>query len=540
MKKIIAVLLVLCMITLTACGKPKEYKVSYDLNDEPINLDPQTASDSSSIEVAIEKNTGSVLAVGTEAYKMIGKTPINIVSIRPLQNGVISDYSVNNNGTIYTFTLDEDAKWEDETPITADDFIFTFHRLLSKDTNSPYYKKYFNIKNAKQVYNQEVDASELGVDKNDKGQLVITLEEKSDDFIRLLAHTSAMPCNKEYFDGTKGKYGLEPYSVLSNGAYSLGSWAHNQYIRLDKNENYNKKEQIKPNGISLWIDNDSSTKRLLDEKVISAKIDGFDAEYFDAKDFYLEPIVNTAYCLVFNQNSRYLRNRNLRLSLCYGFDSASMAHIENNSLIMANALIPPDVMIDSKPFRDIAVNNSKIKYNTDKAYQLYMQALDDISDSAVTNLKIIVPDIVPFAEYFSYPIQALQKDIGIYIGIEVLDQNEYKKRIANMDYDIALMKFSPTDGTANSILKEFHKDNNKNVCGYDREEFSNLIDIAQSSTSIEEIQNNLALAEQMLIDDGVIIPLFYKNDYLAVNNKINDITVNKYTGLISLKQATLK
>ncbi|MEG0895335.1 MAG: hypothetical protein RSE93_06425, partial [Oscillospiraceae bacterium] len=207
---------------------------------------------------------------------------------------------------------------------------------------------------------------------------------------------------------------------------------------------------------------------------------------------------------------------------------------------MANALIPPDVMIDSKPFRDIAVNNSKIKYNTDKAYQLYMQALDDISDSAVTNLKIIVPDIVPFAEYFSYPIQALQKDIGIYIGIEVLDQNEYKKRIANMDYDIALMKFSPTDGTANSILKEFHKDNNKNVCGYDSEEFSNLIDIAQSSTSIEEIQNNLALAEQMLIDDGVIIPLFYKNDYLAVNNKINDITVNKYTGLISLKQATLK
>ncbi|GAA0092677.1 rod shape-determining protein [Paraclostridium bifermentans] len=42
--------------------------------------------------VAIEKNTGSVLAVGSEAYKMIGKTPSNIVSIRPLQNGVISDY----------------------------------------------------------------------------------------------------------------------------------------------------------------------------------------------------------------------------------------------------------------------------------------------------------------------------------------------------------------------------------------------------------------------------------------------------------------
>lgn len=42
--------------------------------------------------VAIEKNTGTVLAVGRQACNMIGKTPSNIVSIRPLQNGVISDY----------------------------------------------------------------------------------------------------------------------------------------------------------------------------------------------------------------------------------------------------------------------------------------------------------------------------------------------------------------------------------------------------------------------------------------------------------------
>ncbi len=487
-KKIIAALLVICMITLTACGKPKEYKISYDLNIEPINLDPQTASDASSLEV-ISNIFEGLFVIDTNGE---------------VQNGVISDYSVSNDGKTYTFTLANDAKWEDKTLITADDFIFTFQRLLNKDTNSPYYKKYFNIKNAKQVHEQQLAPSQLGVSKNDKGQLIIALEEKDEDFTRLLAHTSATPCNKEYFDGTRGKYGLEPYSVLSNGAYSLGSWSHNQYLRLDKNDCYNKKDQINPNGISLWLDNDSSAKRLLDENVISAKIDGFDAELFSTKDFYLEPIVSTVYCLVFNQNNRYLRNRNLRLSLCYGFDSASMAHIENNSLIMADALIPPDIMLNNKSFRDIAVDNSKLKYNTDKAYQLYMQALDDISDSAITNLKIIVPDTVPFAEYFSYPIQVLQKDIGIYIGIEILDQKEYKKRLSSMDYDIALMDFSSSDGTANSILKNFHKDNNKNVCGYENEEFANLLDTAQSSTNTAEIKQSLISAEQIIINDGVV------------------------------------
>ena len=44
--------------------------------------------------VAIDKNTGEVLAVGKEARKMLGRTPGNIIATRPLRDGVISDYTV--------------------------------------------------------------------------------------------------------------------------------------------------------------------------------------------------------------------------------------------------------------------------------------------------------------------------------------------------------------------------------------------------------------------------------------------------------------
>ncbi|RDY22825.1 MreB/Mrl family cell shape determining protein [Romboutsia maritimum] len=44
--------------------------------------------------VAMDKRTKSVLAVGEEARRMIGRTPGNIVAIRPLRNGVISDYDI--------------------------------------------------------------------------------------------------------------------------------------------------------------------------------------------------------------------------------------------------------------------------------------------------------------------------------------------------------------------------------------------------------------------------------------------------------------
>ncbi len=44
--------------------------------------------------VAVDKNTGNVLAVGREARRMLGRTPGNIVATRPLRDGVISDYTV--------------------------------------------------------------------------------------------------------------------------------------------------------------------------------------------------------------------------------------------------------------------------------------------------------------------------------------------------------------------------------------------------------------------------------------------------------------
>ena len=44
--------------------------------------------------VAVDKDTNQVLAIGEEARRMIGRTPGNIVAIRPLREGVIADYDI--------------------------------------------------------------------------------------------------------------------------------------------------------------------------------------------------------------------------------------------------------------------------------------------------------------------------------------------------------------------------------------------------------------------------------------------------------------
>ena len=44
--------------------------------------------------VALDKNTGKLLKVGADAQAMLGRTPGNIIAIRPLREGVISDYDM--------------------------------------------------------------------------------------------------------------------------------------------------------------------------------------------------------------------------------------------------------------------------------------------------------------------------------------------------------------------------------------------------------------------------------------------------------------
>lgn len=44
--------------------------------------------------VAVDQDTGRILAVGYEAKNMVGRTPGNVISVRPLRDGVIADYSM--------------------------------------------------------------------------------------------------------------------------------------------------------------------------------------------------------------------------------------------------------------------------------------------------------------------------------------------------------------------------------------------------------------------------------------------------------------
>jgi rod shape-determining protein MreB and related proteins len=61
--------------------------------------------------VAIDKKTKRVLAIGVEAKKMVGRTPANIVAIRPLRDGVISDFDITQKMLEYFIKKVHERRW---------------------------------------------------------------------------------------------------------------------------------------------------------------------------------------------------------------------------------------------------------------------------------------------------------------------------------------------------------------------------------------------------------------------------------------------
>ena len=147
------------------------------------------------------------------------------------QPGVAERWEHNGDYTAFTFYLREDACWtdEDETPVTAADFVFAFRRALNPGTGSDLGRTLTCIANGQQVLDGQADPSELGVTALDSKTLKIDLAYSYEDFPKLMASSAAMPCNEKFFTESQGQYGLEAGTTLGNGPYTFStsySWTH--------------------------------------------------------------------------------------------------------------------------------------------------------------------------------------------------------------------------------------------------------------------------------------------------------------------------
>lgn len=224
-KKAVAVLLAVLMLSaaLAGCGNHKSSKdsVSAVFGPEPETIDPslnQTADGSVYISNAFEGLTRNIKG------GKVGK-------------GIAKRWDISNDRLTYTFHLRE-AEWSDGRPVKAQDFVYAWRRILDPKTASPYNYIMFYIKNGEKYSSGKAKAEDVGVKALDDKTLQVTLAAPATFFLELCSLSYYVPLRKDIIDKYGDKWTQSPGSYVSDGAFKLKEWKHNDELVFEKNDRY--------------------------------------------------------------------------------------------------------------------------------------------------------------------------------------------------------------------------------------------------------------------------------------------------------------
>jgi oligopeptide transport system substrate-binding protein len=154
-----------------------------------------------------------------------------------LQLGIAEKMDVNDEQTEFTFAVRDGVTWSDGTPLNANDFEWSWKRVLDPETKSEYTTALYPIKNAVAIDAGDMDLEELGVKATDERTLVVTLEGPTPYFPLLAATWTYYPVPRHTIEEF-GDAWVEAGNMVSNGPYVLTAWEHDQSMTLERNENY--------------------------------------------------------------------------------------------------------------------------------------------------------------------------------------------------------------------------------------------------------------------------------------------------------------
>ncbi len=145
----------------------------------------------------------------------------------------------NKDNLIWTFHLRPGITWSDGSAITAQDIVWSWQRLVTPTTASPYasYPGNMHIVNARDISEGKQPPETLGVKALDDTTLQVTLNQPNAAFLAMLAHPSLVPIDKVLVERFGDKW-TKPEHIVTSGPYTLSKWVVNERIVAQRNPKY--------------------------------------------------------------------------------------------------------------------------------------------------------------------------------------------------------------------------------------------------------------------------------------------------------------
>ena len=155
------------------------------------------------------------------------------------QPALAESFSAGPDSAYFDFVIRDGAKWSDGTPITADDFVFTYQHLSNPSLENPWVWYFFDIKGVKDRCQGKAGPEAIGVQARDARTVRIEGEGPVPHLPQMLAVSGTSPIPKHLAEKDPQHWADGAAGFLSSGPYALAKWEKGKKLEWRPNPHYN-------------------------------------------------------------------------------------------------------------------------------------------------------------------------------------------------------------------------------------------------------------------------------------------------------------
>jgi oligopeptide transport system substrate-binding protein len=474
---------------------------------EPPSLDWHKATDTTSSEVI------NNIMDGLAGYDYSKPEP----EVIPL---LASKWTTKDNKT-WVITLREDVKWTDGQPLTPQNVIDGWQRLLEPATAGEYAYFLFPLKNGQAFNSGKLkDFSQVGVKASGPHEVTVELERPMSFFPMLLTHSSTYPVRLDIVKKYGDKW-TEPGNIVTIGPFNLKLWEHDKQMVLERNEGYyGTKPKIKY-VLGHMIQEVSTALNLFE----AGKIDFVDEvpaqqiRQWKGKKEYKSIGQLVIQYYGFNVEKAPVNNVKVRQAIAHAIDRQEIANVLSAGEIPMTSFVPTG-MFGYEADRGLP-------FNIEKAKQLLKEAGYGEGGKPFPKLEFRM-NTNENHQIIAENVQAqLKRNLGIDMEIKNEEWKVYLKSLQNDTPAMWRMGWNGDYPDPDNFLNLFTSYSENNRTHWKSKEYDAIIEKAASEADRDKRRQLYIDAQKMLLEDvTALVPLVSSVSKYLVAERIENFPVN--------------
>lgn len=490
------------------------------------------------VEQEIVKNNGAEVQ-SLDPHKIEGVPEDNVT--RDLMEGLannsvegiivpgVAESWGNKDFKVWTFHLRKDAKWSNGKPVTAQDFVYSWQRVVAPETASPYasYLQYAHVENVDDIIAGKKDKSALGVKAINDHTFQVKLTEPVPYLVEMTPHYAMKPVNKDALEKFGEKWTL-PANYVSNGAYKLKDWIVNERIVPKRNPEYWDDAKTIINKVSfLPISSEVTDVNRYRTGEIDMTYNNMPIELFQKlkkeipKEVKVDPFLCTYY-YEFNNLKAPFTDERVREALKLGLDRDIITDkVKKQGDLSAYSLTPP--YTDGAKLAPPEWFGWTQKQRNEVAKRLLADAGYGPGKPLTFTLLYNTSDLHKKLAIAASSIW--KKNLGVNVKLVNQEWKTFLDTRHQGTYDVARASWCADYNEPSSFLNMMLSDSSSNTPFYKSAEFDKLMANVLTAKTKEERAYLYQKAEVQLDKDSAIVPVYY-----YVNARLVKPYVGGYTG----------